>query len=115
MFSLTIISLVPFCFLLLVILQHEHLSIYERDFFHLHGQISPSPPEIVSSIQQFYANLMYRFSFAQIAQCIDFNVFNLAGGSVLVGLLSQTTTNMSSDLDFFYVGSTFDDFVESLV
>ncbi|CAF1257752.1 unnamed protein product [Rotaria sordida] len=97
----------------IIILQPDSLSFYEQNFFQLYGQNSPISPGIVSSFQEFYSNLIQRFQFDRIAPFIDFNEFNLAGGSVLISMLRNAPQPISSDLDFFYVGPTYDNFIQS--
>ncbi|CAF1470017.1 unnamed protein product [Adineta steineri] len=87
--------------IILVILTPDCLSFYEQSFFKLHGQYPPVSPQIVSTFEQFYSNLIQRFQFDRIARFIDFNKFILAGGSILISMLLNVLQPISSDLDFF--------------
>ncbi|CAF0825424.1 unnamed protein product [Adineta steineri] len=84
------------------------------NFFHLYGKIPPTPPPIVTTFQEFYYNLTQRFSFYKIAPFIDFNLFSLLGGSVLMSILRDVPETMTSDLDFFYVGHSFNNFIQTI-
>ncbi len=81
----------------------------------MYGDNAPTPPELVTSLQQFTNNLMDRFSFHKINSFIDFSKFVLAGGSVLTYMIENPPHVISSDLDFFYVGQTFDEFFNLFV
>lgn len=86
-----------------------------QSFFQLYGENPQISPEIVSNFEQFYSNLIQRFQFDKIAPFIDFNKFNLAGGSVLISMLQNAPEPISSDIDFFYIGPTFNNFIQSFV
>ncbi|CAF0877434.1 unnamed protein product [Adineta steineri] len=96
------------------VLQPDLLTSRELNFFHLYGEIPPTPPPIVTTLQEFYYNLTQRFSFNKIAPLIDFNLFSLLGGSVLISILRHVPETMTSDLDFFYVGHSFNNFIKTI-
>ncbi|CAF1494758.1 unnamed protein product [Rotaria magnacalcarata] len=87
--------------LAIVVLHSDSLSIHEQNFYKFYGNDLPTPPEIVHTFQQFKDNLQNRFRFDKISQFIDFSQFTLAGGSVLMSLLQNTTQYVNADLDFF--------------
>ncbi|CAF1058847.1 unnamed protein product [Adineta steineri] len=90
------------------------LTSHELNFFHLYGEIPPTPPQIVTAFQDFHYNLTQRFSFNKIAPFINFNLFSLLGGSVLMSILHDVPETMTSDLDFFYVSHSFNNFIQTI-
>ncbi|CAF4765169.1 unnamed protein product, partial [Rotaria sp. Silwood1] len=101
-------------FLLVVVLRPDSLSIHEQDFYKVYGNHAPTPPELVETLEDFKNNLINRFRFDKISPFIDFNHFVLAGGSVLMCFLRNTSQFINSDLDFFYIGQDFKHFINIL-
>ncbi|CAF4875125.1 unnamed protein product, partial [Rotaria socialis] len=88
------------------------LSFHELNFYKIYGNDLPTPPKIVRTFQEFKDNLINRFSFDKISSFIDFNQFILAGGSVLMSLLQNAASCIASDLDLFYIGEGFRNFID---
>ncbi|CAF4070262.1 unnamed protein product, partial [Rotaria magnacalcarata] len=97
---------VPFVF------RPASLSFHELNFYKIYGNDLPTPPKIVRTFQEFKDNLINRFSFDKISSFIDFNQFILAGGSVLMCLLQNAEQCITSDLDLFYIGEGFRNFID---
>ncbi|CAF3640616.1 unnamed protein product [Rotaria socialis] len=91
------------------------LSFHELNFYKIYGNDLPTPPKIVRTFQEFKDNLINRFSFDKISSFIDFNQFILAGGSVLMSLLQNAASCIASDLDLFYIGEGFRNFIDIFV
>ena len=85
-------------------LQYHSLSAYDHQIFAKFGKKIPKPPSLVTNIDDFVANLKSRFSYHIWSNYIDFTQFHLAGGAVVICMLRNVHQQITSDLDFFYVG-----------
>ena len=74
-----------------------------------------APPSLVKTIDEFVANLKCYFKYDKWSNYINFDKFQLAGGSVVLCMLRAFDQPITSDLDFFYIGSDDADFFDSLV
>ncbi|CAF3240874.1 unnamed protein product [Rotaria sp. Silwood2] len=69
---------------------------------------------IIENIYHFEMNLNKRFCFHLIRKWINFSCFVLAGGAVLNSLLINPFDSMNQDLDFFWIGDSWLDFVSQV-
>ncbi|CAM4767376.1 unnamed protein product [Rotaria magnacalcarata] len=71
-------------------------------------------PIIIENIYDFEMNLNKRFCFHLIKKWINFSCFVLAGGVVLTSLLINAFDSTNQDLDFFWIGGSWLDFVSQV-
>ena len=91
------------------------ISTYEQLLFANFGETTTISLQLVTTIDHFMANLNSRFLYSIWSICIDFSRFRLAGGAVIICMLHDFDQEITSDLDFFYTGTNWADFLDSLV
>ena len=97
------------------VLDYHTLSTYEHLLFANFGETTTTSLPLVTTIDHFVANLNNRFLYSVWSIHIDFSRFRLAGGAVVICMLRDFDQEITSDLDFFYVGTSWTDFLDSIV
>ncbi|CAF5160155.1 unnamed protein product, partial [Rotaria magnacalcarata] len=62
-----------------------------------------SPPKLVLNFDQFIKNLKSQYEYDIWGSYIDWNLFVIAGGSIVSCLLVQPFTGNTSDIDLFFL------------
>ena len=96
-------------------LDHHAISAHEQLLFTKFGERTTLSPPLITTIDQFVTNLNTRFLYSVWSIYIDFSRFRLAGGAAVICMLRDFDQEITSDLDFFYVGTNWVDFINSLV
>ncbi|CAF3862726.1 unnamed protein product, partial [Rotaria sp. Silwood1] len=84
------------------LLQSRPLSVDECALFTIFGK-NRVTPEIVTNLTQFLRNFTCRYEYDVWGNCIDWNLFVIAGGSIVSSLLVQPSTKKGSDVDLFFI------------
>ncbi len=72
-------------------------------------------PNIVNNFHQFIENFISRFHYNVWHEDIDWSLFIVAGGSVILSLLFEQPTKNSSDIDLFFLKNDVILFEDSVV
>ena len=83
------------------LLQERTLTIEESEFFNIWGN-NHTIPKLVVKREEFFRNLICRYEYDVWERFIDWNLFIMAGGSVVSSLLINATINDVSDIDLFF-------------
>ncbi|CAF3265137.1 unnamed protein product [Rotaria socialis] len=78
------------------------LSVDECALFKVWGN-NQSPPKLVLNFDQFIKNLKSQYEYDIWRSYIDWNLFVIAGGSIVSCLLVQPFTGNTSDIDLFFL------------
>lgn len=78
------------------------MSIHECTLFNIFGN-NQTTPEIVKNFVQFLQNFTSRYQYDVWGMYVDWNLFIIAGGSVISSLLVQPPTGNESDVDLFFL------------
>lgn len=78
------------------------MSDHEREFFTV-WKTNSEAPNIVTSIEQFIWNYSCRYEYHIWGADVDWNLFVIAGGSVISSLLVEMRENEGSDVDLFFM------------
>ncbi len=78
------------------------MSVDECHLFAIMGN-NQTPPNIVNNLTQFIENYTCRYEYADWKMYVDWELFVIAGGSVLSSLLVQSPTRNGSDVDLFFL------------
>ena len=62
-----------------------------------------APPQIVKDLNQFLRNFISRYEYDIWGPDIDWNLFLVAGGSIVSSLMVQVPKNQGSDVDLFFL------------
>ncbi|CAF1196993.1 unnamed protein product [Adineta ricciae] len=84
------------------LLQSRELTVDERALFSVWGDNQISP-KLVLNFEQFRENFNARYNYKFWETDIDWNLFVIAGGSVTLSLLKQTSLQKGSDVDLFFL------------
>ena len=95
--------------------ESRSISAYEHQLFTKFKKNLPISPSLVTTIDEFVANLDTHLQYHIWFNHIDFSKFRLAGGSIVLYMLRTTDKEITSDFDFFYVRKTQIEFLDSLV
>ncbi|CAF4044884.1 unnamed protein product [Rotaria sp. Silwood1] len=76
------------------LLQSRSLSADEYALFTIFGKYRLTP-EIIMNLTQFLRNFTCRYEYDVWGNCIDWNLFVIAGGSIVSSLLVQPSTKKS--------------------
>jgi predicted nucleotidyltransferase len=60
-------------------------------------------PQVVMHLEEFVQNFNARYHYEVWQSDIDWNSFVIAGGSVLLSLLKETSLEKESDVDLFFM------------
>lgn len=61
------------------------------------------PPKIVNNYKEFLDNFIRRFEYDIWGSDVDWDLFIVAGGSVLSSLLAECPNSSGSDIDLFFI------------
>lgn len=84
------------------LLQQRSLSDDERALFTV-WQTNSVAPYFVTNFKQFLHNYSSRYEYDIWGTDIDWNLFVIAGGSVISSLLVNTSADQASDVDLFFI------------
>ncbi|CAF1475053.1 unnamed protein product [Adineta steineri] len=84
------------------LLQSRSLSIDELALFKVLGK-NCSQPQIVTNFAQFLRNFIDRYEYDFWTDAINWDLFVVAGGSVVLSMLAQAPQEKGSDVDLFFV------------
>ena len=84
------------------LLESRPLSDDERALFTA-WETNHTPPRIVTDLNDFVHNFISRYEYDIWGPDIDWNLFVIAGGSVLSSLIVEVPLNQGSDVDLFFV------------
>lgn len=87
---------------LIDLLQRRQLSEEESTLFKSWGN-NQSAPLIVTSVDKFIENLTNRYEYDIWGSCVDWDLFIIAGGSILLSLFVQPLAANASDIDLFFL------------
>jgi hypothetical protein len=78
------------------------LSIDEHTLFTIFGN-NQTPPNIVDNLIEFVENFKNRYEYDIWGTYVDWDLFVIAGGSIVSSLLVQPPTENGSDVDLFFL------------
>ncbi|CAF3928757.1 unnamed protein product [Adineta steineri] len=84
------------------LLQSRSLSIDELALFKILGK-NCSQPQIVINFAQFLRNFIDRYEYDIWTDAINWDLFVVAGGSVILSMLAQAPQEKGSDVDLFFL------------
>ncbi|CAF3846928.1 unnamed protein product [Rotaria sp. Silwood1] len=85
----------------------------ELQIFNIHS-LSNELPKFVKSFDQFVNNLNDLFYFYCWYHLIDYSRFHIAGGCLLTCLIENSILSPGQDIDLFYKGISYDDYLNSV-
>ncbi|UJR13047.1 hypothetical protein I4U23_000073 [Adineta vaga] len=86
------------------LLEPRELTVEEHALFSVWGTNNVSP-QLVMEFDEFRENCNARYQYEIWKNDIDWNSFVIAGGSVTLSLLKQTSLEKASDVDLFFLKS----------
>ncbi|CAF1202486.1 unnamed protein product [Rotaria sordida] len=95
------------------LLTPRELHPIELQIFNIHS-LSNELPKFVKSFDQFVNNLNDLFYFYCWYHLIVCSRFHIAGGCLLTCLIENTTLSPGQDIDLFYKGISYDDYLNSV-
>ncbi|CAF4108146.1 unnamed protein product [Adineta steineri] len=96
------------------LLQSRSLSIDELALFKVLGK-NCSQPQIVTNFGQFLRNFIDRYEYDIWTDAINWDLFLVAGGSVILSMLTQAPQEKGSDVDLFFLKQNSQLFKEAVV
>ncbi|CAF1191926.1 unnamed protein product [Rotaria sordida] len=95
------------------LLMPRQLHPLELQLFNVYS-LSNELPKFVKSFDQFINNLNNLFFFYCWYHLIDYSRFHIAGGCLLTCLIENASLSSGQDIDLFYKGVSYDDYLSSI-
>ncbi|CAF1231812.1 unnamed protein product [Adineta ricciae] len=89
------------------------LHYLELELFNIRP-ILTEEPSFVKSFDQFLNNMDQKFCLSRWSHLIDYSKFHIAGGCLLTSLRNNLFTSSGQDIDLFYKGPSYSDYLECI-